>query len=324
MEYEGLPVNPEDLPDDISAIAEMLGMDVKNEEDDDGVSLNAKDEKEAEVKTAPEDAESKLEPKVDTPAEPEPKMVPLGALQAEREKARIAKENAAELERQLAELKGKPVDAKTDPDTSELSDEELEKLDDIPEVKAIVQKLAGQNKKLQAQLDEAISTTRTVVEHHAATVKTTVQKHIDAIPELSYWQNENPEMWSRAVQMDNALRQDPETRNLSTEARFERVVNAMTAIYGPVELPETYRPTTPKGETPKTPTGGKGVKEKAEAVVEEVKRGNPKVNTLSDIPGGTPPASDIDNLENLSGVEIGNMLINMPIEKVDELLSRLG
>lgn len=51
-----------------------------------------------------------------------------------------------------------------------------------------------------------------------------LQSAIDRHPKLKLWQQSNPRIWNRAVEVDNILRELPETKNLSLDDRFAKVV----------------------------------------------------------------------------------------------------
>jgi uncharacterized RDD family membrane protein YckC len=63
-------------------------------------------------------------------------------------------------------------------------------------------------------------------------VSLTVQEEIDKIPVLSYWQKNNPDIFQKCVEIDNLLKTDPKTANLTLSERFKKVADAATQIYG--------------------------------------------------------------------------------------------
>jgi hypothetical protein len=59
-----------------------------------------------------------------------------------------------------------------------------------------------------------------------------VQEEIDKNQILKYWQDNNPNIWQKCVELDNELRSDPETASLSMSNRFAKVAAAMVEVYG--------------------------------------------------------------------------------------------
>jgi hypothetical protein len=280
---------------------------------------------------APSDTKTE-EPKEESDVKPEeeaPKLlskdgkneIPYQVLVTERERRAQAEKQAEELRRQIADIEAKvaAVGAKqeqqAEPDVDTTDD--IEQLaQDFPEIGKVVKSLQMQvlaaNEKLQ-QVEE-LEQQRRVEE--ASKVRTTVQESIDSVPALSYWQNEDPDMFAKAIEFDNILKADSRNAQLSMKQRFEKVVTAMEAVYGPAELPDTYKPKTPQ-------TDMNELTEKAKEVVKET--GSFKPRTLSDIPGGTPPAAnESEKLSAMSPSQLAAMMNGMDGDQISSLLAKLG
>lgn len=311
---KALPLNPEDFPSDMAGIQALI------DESQDGTdaSSGVVDDKVADSKKEPEKSET---PKADEKKEEPPvKQVPIGAVFQEREKTRREREarqaaeaKLAEVQEQINELKaGNAKESASDPG---LSDEQMELLRE--EFPAVAQALESQAKVLKDMQERFAEISKPKVAEPTS-IEQKVQQTIESIPELKYWQAEDPEMWDAVTQMDQMiLRANP---NLSMEERFQMAVEKMESIYGPTLLPPEYEKLKkpPKADTPEP-----DVNKKAAEAVE--KAGDFKPKTLSDLPGGEPPPSDeAATVANMSPVQIGNMLLNMSPEKQMDWLAKFG
>jgi len=129
-----------------------------------------------------------------------------------------------------------------------------------------------------------------------------VQEEIDNNPVLSDWQRNDPEAFEYCVQQDNLLRDNPKTANLSLSERFSKAVAIASQVYdSPIKLAPA--------------------KTQAQATV----KARPIINSLSDVPGGEPvEASEQQQLESMSGVQIGNMFLGKSQEQINAILARMG
>lgn len=238
--------------------------------------------------------------------------IPYAVLSKEREQRQAAEAAIQTLTAKLAAMEAgseTPGDA-----VSEIvSDEELAELrEDFPPLAKVLDKLVGKIGELEGQLTQDRSKEQ---ERTATATQTTVQDLIDANPTLSYWQNENAEMFTKATQFDDLLRLDPANANLSVEQRFSKVVAAMEAVHGKTELPASYKPVATESK--------ENIAERAQKIVDKVPASKPK--TLSEIPGGTPPKAD--EMENIAEMSPGNleaMMAKMNPTQIAELLSKFG
>ena len=128
----------------------------------------------------------------------------------------------------------------------------------------------------------------------------TVQEHIDNNPLLREFQKD-PAKWEVCKNIDNSLRNDPETASLTMQERFERVAKSVAQLYGIKTESEAPKPEVKKAEVAK-----------------------PKVNSLSDLPAGSSPeASELEKLEDMSAAELGAMFLKMTPDQQVQYLNNL-
>lgn len=224
----------------------------------------------------------------------------------EREQAALNKVN--ELNARIQELtagKAPPAAA----ETTLMAEEELVALEATDPTLAKV--LRGQVEHIH-KLEErdarrtAEETRRAAAERRE--VNDEIQDAIDQVPKLAEWQaSKDQAMWDRASATDAYLRQLPEWRNKSFKERFEKVVEITE---------EAIRTEPAKVEQPAQLTQEQ-IRAAAEAKLRETaSKSTPK--TLSDIPGGAPPAqSERERLEQMSVSEMGSKM--MGFKSLDEI-----
>ena len=310
--------NPEEMPDDISQLAN--DMDPKEEAVEDVKETDEASGVEAE-KVAEAEAPSKEEPKLLSKNGKEE--IPYQVLVSERERRAQAERAAQELRDQLAAIEAKV--AAGSQQQSQVQEPQQEPEIDIAQMSEDFPEIGKAMKFMQAQIEAANQKLQQVEQQEQArraregdVARNSVQEAIDANPTLRYWQNEDVEMFDRAVEFDLLLQRDPKNAHLSMEQRFDKLVTAMTVVYGAPELPEGYQ----SAEAPKT-DDMKQLTEKAKEVVKET--GSYKPRSLSDIPGGTPPAaSEADKLTNMSPGQLAAMMQGMDQDQINSLLAKLG
>lgn len=261
------------------------------------------------------------EPKAEAPKDEKPEgilardgknVIPYSQLESARERAKAAETLVEELNakiEQMAKDTAKPAAT----DTPMLTEDELTALEaDSPTLAKVLR--ATQNKALE--LEEKVKSLET---HQQATVarevdatKSEIQTAIDATPELAKWQadKDDPSMWNLAASLDATLRERPEYKGVPFADRFKKVVELTKAALGQE---------APKTETPK-PT-----QEELKAAAAAKLKAKPGLpSTLSDIPGGAPPAVDEkERVEQMSPVELGNKFMAMTPDQMEKYLSQL-
>lgn len=146
-----------------------------------------------------------------------------------------------------------------------------------------------------------------------AQVAETIQEAIDGNPVLSDWKEKAGPEWQASVDMDAMLRTKPEWAEKTFSERFTKVVElvrVMNPEYAAVAVDAL--PATPATSTATKPQATPSDK-------------RPPVNSLSDIPGGVPPAAGKrEQLEELSGSALGNRFADMPMDQINAYLAELG
>lgn len=310
--------NPDEMPEDLTQLAIDLEKPVESMDANESAPSSAEPEAKAEDK--PEEKAEETTPKLLSKNGKDE--IPYQVLVSERERRAQAEKQAQELTQRLADLESR-LAGKTEPEPqkqaepSPVEDDAINKLaEDFPEVGAVIKALHekvmfAEQKLAQVETQEA---QRRMTE--AEKVQNVVQEAIDANPALRYWQAEDPDMFAKAIEFDNVLRADQRNAHLPMAQRFERVVKTMEAAYGPVELPDTYKPEAKSNDMNE-------LTEKAKKVVNEA--GNFKPRSLSDIPGGTPPAaSENAKYESMTPSQLASMMSGMETDQINALLAKLG
>lgn len=241
------------------------------------------------------------------------------AKEAAEATAKAEADARARAEAQLADLQAKldaaqagaPGTAAADGVT--MTPEELAEMqENFPVMAKAYQAMQAELARVQSVATEQQRTQQAIQQGELAR---TVQDHIDANPKLAHLQASDPVAWKRAVEIDDQLRSNPATANLPMAERFTKAAAAYEAIYGAINVPAT----TATQEKPATPAAAKTVDE----VLAQAKPTAPR--SLSDLPGGSAVASsEVGNIENLSGAEIGNNLMAMSPKAREAYLNSLG
>lgn len=306
--------NPEEMPDDLS----QLAIDLEPSSEPLDVNDSAPSSAEAEVpQPEPEVKAEETAPKLLSKNGKDE--IPYQVLVSERERRARAENQAQDLAQRLADLESKLAEPGTQKqaEPTQVEDDKISKLaEDFPEVgeviKALHEKVMFAEQKL-AKVEEQEAQRRMT---EADKVQNTVQEAIDANPALRFWQSEDPDMFAKAIEFDNVLRADQRNAHLPTAQRFEKVVKTMEAAFGEVELPDGYKPAAKSNDMNE-------LTEKAKGVVKEA--GSFKPRSLSDIPGGTPPAaSESDRYSNMTPAQLASMMSDMDSDQINTILAKLG
>lgn len=248
-------------------------------------------------------------------------VIPFEVLEKQRarvaELERIAQEQSAQIAELSQQAQGKTPDAEQG-EVTYLTDEQLSDLE--AELPSIGKLLRAQ----QAQLRTLNETVKTLADDRQAreqdaqrTTQQTVQEAIDGNPKLAYLQSADDQRWQRAVMFDKTLRQDPEWAGKPYAERFAKVVELYEATYGAVQMPG--QSAQPKNAQPSPADLAKA----AEAKLQGKKASVP--SSLSDIPGGSTPASDdvLGALAAKSGPELTADFMRMTPAQIEATLARL-
>jgi len=145
-----------------------------------------------------------------------------------------------------------------------------------------------------------------------------VDKAIEATPKLACLRDLKDsdkaagEMWQAAIVEDNVLKERGKWQKASFTERFAEAVRRVEVDYGEIKLPPEY---LTKAD----------LEARAKKAAGEAKDTRP--STLSDLPGGTPPAPDaLGAIENADPSSILNSLMGMgDVDKgIEDLLRKAG
>lgn len=243
-------------------------------------------------------------------------VIPYSQLESARQRAATAEELAREQAARIAalEAKSKPVEGAQ---TDMLTEEELAVLEaDSPTLAKTLRGQQAMIRRLSETVQGLAEQREAEVEKTEAEIATEIQSAIDANPTLAGWQTaEDQSMWDRAAKFDQVLRADPLYANKPFADRFAKVVEMTNAAVGAEE--------SPKEETPAVVPKPEDVKAQAEAKLKAAAKAA-KPTSLSQIPGGAPPAVDEkEKLEQMSPTAMGQLFLSMTPEQREAYLSNL-
>jgi len=242
-------------------------------------------------------------------------VIPYSQLESARQRAlaaeQLAQSQAEELERLRA---AKDTDSNVNADVQMLSDDDLNALaQDSPTLAKVMRAQQNMIQKLTGTVEELASEQGRQIANETSTVKSEIQSAIDATPLLAEWQTaEDQTLWNEASRFDKLLRESPRYANVPFEERFAKVVELTQTALG-LEREEEIQA---KPELTQSQ-----IRAAAEA---KMKKAVPLPKTLSDIPGGAPPAVDEkDRLEQMSSVELGQKFLGMTPDQMQAYLNAL-
>lgn len=187
------------------------------------------------------------------------------------------------------------------PDIGDTFDTMVEYMRDLEAERA--EEKAAQAAKAKADKEKADA----AEEARIAEINAKVREAKENNPDLMHWEQNDPDAWQEAVMQDAILMQTPKWSKKTNEERLEEVVKRVRAI-----MPDASEP--PEAPTAKT-------KEKAKAKLDKAPARKP--TTLSDIKGGANPASEREQLENLSPLELARKLKQMPAQQAAAMRAEL-
>lgn len=251
--------------------------------------------------------------------------IPYSVLQRARDEATAAQQLAQQerstreaLEAQIAELQQRNTEtaeqaaARNAPAVAEIIDaERLEALrEEAPELAGMLEALA---KTAQAAEARAAAAERTAQEAQqreqsraAAGARSQVEEAIANSPKLLWTRSEKPEVYNRIVDYDNFLRASDEGRSLDLPGRLAKAISMYEAVNGAIEVPGSARP---------------GPKKTTKTAEPEFRL----PSTLSDMPGGSAPArSDSEQIGDLSGMDLVQMMSKMTEAEQQSFLARVA
>ncbi|HVW65183.1 MAG TPA: hypothetical protein VHB01_09215 [Nitrosospira sp.] len=188
----------------------------------------------------------------------------------------------------------------------------LEKLEaDMPEVHQIIAAVLEGSRKQGEKLEKTLNELRSEREASARARQLTVEEQIaeakDNNPDLVHWESNDPSAWEEALKQDEILRTSSGWAGKPFSERFEEVARRVKAIMPEVSIPKQTDPERTKAD----------VRTRLENAPAR------KPITLSDIQGGANPASERDQIENLSPHELARRLMKMPSQQAAALRADL-
>jgi hypothetical protein len=192
-------------------------------------------------------------------------------------------------------------------------DAHLERIkQDMPElyqvVSAVLEGSRRQGEKLEKTLEELKREKEESGREKRFRVEEQVAEAKDNNSDLVHWESNDPQAWDEAIKQDEILRTSGKWAAKPYAERFEEVVRRVRAIM-------------PEASLPKKQTGAEQTRAEAKARLERAPARKP--TTLSDIQGGANPASEREQLENLSPHELARRLMKMPSQQAAALRSEL-
>lgn len=122
---------------------------------------------------------------------------------------------------------------------------------------------------------------------------------INANPDLSTWQNKDPDRWAYVVQMDEQLKGDPDWVNKSLDERFAHAAKLTKTAFGDDQTTE----------------------DRAKKVIQEKTQAAP--DSLTDIGGGpTGSKTDLEAMQDMTAEQIEARMDGMSASEVDALFSQ--
>jgi DNA repair exonuclease SbcCD ATPase subunit len=252
--------------------------------------------------------------------------LPYSVLKSERERRqqaeRMLEEMTSRIDSLQAQIQGNGSTEQVT-DVPVISPEDMEALrEDFPAFAQVLDQLTGKVSQLTQQLnvvtEREANAQREQQEKQAAKVRETVQESIEAVPALAYFQAEKPKMFDIAIAYDNEAKKDARFKGMNMVQRFEKVVELIEADYGKIEVPEAYTKGRAPAETELTP---EQLADKAKAALKKV--GGLKPRTLSDLPGGIPPASTpAESAERMSVGDLSAMMDRMTPEQINAFMAQ--
>lgn len=184
--------------------------------------------------------------------------------------------------------------------------------EDMPELhQAIAAVLEGsqkQGEKLEKTLDELKREREELLRADQLSMGEQVAEAKDNNPDLTHWESNDPEAWDEALKQDEILRNSRKWSGKPYAERFDEVVRRVKAIM-------------PEASMPKKQADPEKTKADAKAKLENAPARKP--TTLSDIQGGANPASEREQIDNLSPHELVGRLMKMPSHKAAALRAEL-
>lgn len=240
------------------------------------------------------------------------RVLPYVALKAERRAASHERKlrEAAERERDEARRLVEELKAGRTPDEPTSDDLSAEDLEDLKLIGPAGEKVVARLKAAEEALSKVqpAKTAEPEPEDPQQAARERTQEDIDSIPLLLEWQAADPEKFSRAVELDNVLKN---SRKWADKPQAERFAHVTALVADEFDIPFEPPPrtnTTPNKADPK-------------AVLKQAARTAP--NTLSDFKGGAADQGDL-RIDKMPPAQATARMSKMTDEEIEKHLARFG
>lgn len=183
---------------------------------------------------------------------------------------------------------------------------------DMPELHKVISAVLEGSRKQGEKLEKTLEELKREKEESDRAAQLSIQEQVaeakENTPDLVHWESNDPQAWDEALKQDEILRTSTRWSGKPYSERFEEVVRRVRAI-----MPEASLPTKHAGH--------EQTKADAKARLESAPVRKP--TTLSDIQGGANPASEREQIDNLSPHELARKLMQMPSQKAAALRAEL-
>jgi hypothetical protein len=235
--------------------------------------------------------------------------------EAEAERARALEARLAEAEAKLAQAAA-TGEAPTAAQAEDWETLEKELAEEYPEklVKAF-RALREQVKSAAPAAPAAVPSAPSAPETVGTEEVERIQDAIDQLPQLARWRESQGREWEVAVAVDKRLRDDPQWKDSPYRDRFAQVVRVITG-----KEPETTTPRPGAG-----PENKNSPQNDIDAEVERLlaRAASQPPRSISDIPGGSPPAqNEREKVEDLSPLALAQLFEGKSEEQIEQILAR--
>lgn len=183
---------------------------------------------------------------------------------------------------------------------------------DMPELHQVISAVLEGNRKQGEKLEKTLEELKRGKEESERAKQLSLAGQVaeakDNNPDLMHWESNDSKAWEEALKQDEILRTSSEWVDKPYAERFEEVVRRVRAIMADASVPQK------QADSAKTKADAKAKLDSAPAR---------KPTTLSDIQGGANPASEREQLENLSPFELTRTLMKISTHQAAALRSEL-
>jgi hypothetical protein len=184
--------------------------------------------------------------------------------------------------------------------------------ENMPELHQVISAVLEGSRKQSEKLEKTLEELKREKEESERANRMSIQEQVadakENNPDLVHWESNDPQAWDEAMKQDEILRTSTRWAGKPYSERFEEVVRRVRAIMPEVSLPKKYADPEQTKVDAKAKLSSASVR---------------KPITLSDIQGGANPASEREQIDNLSPHELARKLMQMPSHKAAALRAEL-